>query len=78
MPHSVAAQRVGIEEKPPAPLSLSEWEKVREKSAQRADSQMPCAICQEDFKLEDQVRERGKDRERGRGDRELENESLRN
>ncbi|ELW69797.1 RING finger protein 32, partial [Tupaia chinensis] len=49
------AQRLGLFEPPPAPLSSDEWEKVKQRSVLQGDSTQPCPICREDFALHPQV-----------------------
>ena len=45
------AQKLGIVEAPPLPLTAKEWEKIEEKSKKRNDSESICSICLEDFKI---------------------------
>ena len=45
------AQKLGIVEAPPLPLTSNDWEKIEEKSKARNDSDSMCSICLEDFKI---------------------------
>jgi hypothetical protein len=49
------AQQLGLEPKPPDPLSKQEWKQVAQKSNTRQDSSRPCPICKEEFGLATQV-----------------------
>ncbi|XP_027696714.1 RING finger protein 32 [Vombatus ursinus] len=49
------AQKLGLIEPPPLPLSAEEWAKVKERSIKQGDSMHPCAICREEFELQSQV-----------------------
>ncbi|EHB17927.1 RING finger protein 32 [Heterocephalus glaber] len=50
-----AAQKLGLFAPPPPPLSPAEWERVKQRSVLHGDSELPCPICKEDFKLHPQV-----------------------
>ncbi|XP_057586807.1 RING finger protein 32 [Hippopotamus amphibius kiboko] len=54
-PPLTLAQRLGLFEPPPLPLSSDEWEKVKQRSIQQGDSMHPCPICKEEFELRPQV-----------------------
>lgn len=45
------AQKLGIVEKPPLPMTAADWAIVEEKSKKRNDSESICSICLEDFKI---------------------------
>lgn len=49
------AQRLGLVEGPPALLDESQWTRVKNQSLARNDSILPCPICHESFKTEDQA-----------------------
>ena len=49
------AQRMGVEERPPSPLTDREWEVAHQRSITRNDAQEGCSICCQDFKLKKQV-----------------------
>ncbi|XP_064131195.1 RING finger protein 32 isoform X2 [Loxodonta africana] len=49
------AQKLGLFEPPPLPLSTEEWEKVKQRSIMQGDSLHPCPICKEEFELHPQV-----------------------
>ncbi|KAM9186121.1 RING finger protein 32 [Dugong dugon] len=49
------AQKLGLFEPPPLPLSTDEWEKVKQRSITEGDSLHPCPICKEEFELHPQV-----------------------
>jgi len=51
----LAAQRYGLVEAPPQPLTEDEWKKVKEKANIRHDFQQPCVICKEDLGLQQHV-----------------------
>jgi hypothetical protein len=44
------AQRLGIVEKPPKPLTVDEWKDIEEKGKTRSTDQNQCPICLEEFK----------------------------
>lgn len=50
-----AAQKFGLVELPAIPLTLEEWEYVKQRSIKQGDSVQPCAICKEEFALQPQV-----------------------
>ena len=52
----VAAQRLGLVEKPTPLLTETQWDAVRIASSERGDSLQPCPICQDEFKMKSQVR----------------------
>ncbi|XP_044534561.1 RING finger protein 32 [Gracilinanus agilis] len=54
-PPLTLAQKLGLTECPPLPLSTEEWEKVKERSIKQGDSMHPCSICREEFELQSQV-----------------------
>ncbi|XP_039086609.1 RING finger protein 32 isoform X1 [Hyaena hyaena] len=54
-PPLTLAQKLGLFEPPPLPLSSGEWEKVKQRSVMQGDSMQPCPICREDFELRPQV-----------------------
>uniref|UniRef100_A0A8D2IKQ1 Ring finger protein 32 n=2 Tax=Varanus komodoensis TaxID=61221 RepID=A0A8D2IKQ1_VARKO len=49
------AQRLGLVEPPAQPLTMTEWELVKQRSVRQGDSVQPCAICREEFALQPQV-----------------------
>eukprot|EP00922_Rhytidocystis_sp_ex-Travisia-forbesii_P049233 GHVS01073320.1.p1 GENE.GHVS01073320.1~~GHVS01073320.1.p1 ORF type:complete len:408 (+),score=52.74 GHVS01073320.1:49-1272(+) len=49
------AQKRGLIDRPPPPLTETEWECVKQISNGRSDGHKPCAICLEDFKDRPQV-----------------------
>lgn len=49
------AQKLGIVERPPMPMTAGDWAAIEEKSKKRNDSESMCSICLEDFKTEPQV-----------------------
>ncbi|NXV41977.1 RNF32 protein, partial [Uria aalge] len=49
------AQKLGLVEPPPLPLTAEEWGKIKQRSIQHGDSMQPCAICREEFALQPQV-----------------------
>ncbi|KAL5011029.1 hypothetical protein ScPMuIL_013334 [Solemya velum] len=49
------AQKMGLVAAPQQPLTENEWANVKLKSNNREDSAMPCVICKEDFRTEEQV-----------------------
>ncbi|XP_059827847.1 RING finger protein 32 isoform X1 [Hypanus sabinus] len=49
------AQKMGLVEAPNAPLTANEWHLVKKRSMQQGDSAQPCAICREEFGLQQQV-----------------------
>ncbi|XP_072508206.1 RING finger protein 32 isoform X2 [Notamacropus eugenii] len=54
-PPLTLAQKLGLIEPPPLPLSAEEWAKVKERSIKQGDSMHPCSICREEFELQSQV-----------------------
>ncbi|XP_070372985.1 RING finger protein 32 isoform X2 [Equus asinus] len=54
-PPLTLAQKLGLFEPPPLPLSSNEWEKVKQRSIVQGDSMQPCPICKEEFELRPQV-----------------------
>ncbi|XP_004860389.1 RING finger protein 32 isoform X2 [Heterocephalus glaber] len=54
-PPLTLAQKLGLFAPPPPPLSPAEWERVKQRSVLHGDSELPCPICKEDFKLHPQV-----------------------
>lgn len=54
-PPLTLAQKLGLFEPPPLPLSSDEWEKVKQRSLQQGDSAQPCPICKEESELRSQV-----------------------
>uniref|UniRef100_A0A8C9DF24 Ring finger protein 32 n=1 Tax=Prolemur simus TaxID=1328070 RepID=A0A8C9DF24_PROSS len=54
-PPLTLAQKLGLFEPPPLPLSSEEWEKVKQRSVLQGDSMQPCPICKEEFRLHPQV-----------------------
>ncbi|XP_053754711.1 RING finger protein 32 isoform X8 [Panthera pardus] len=54
-PPLTLAQKLGLFEPPPLPLSSEEWEKVKQRSITQGDSTQPCPICKEEFELRPQV-----------------------
>ncbi|XP_037691664.1 RING finger protein 32 isoform X2 [Choloepus didactylus] len=54
-PPLTLAQKLGLFEPPPLPLSADEWEKVKQRSIMQGDSVQPCPICKEEFGLHPQV-----------------------
>ncbi|XP_053215366.1 RING finger protein 32 isoform X2 [Podarcis raffonei] len=49
------AQQLGLVEPPAMPLTIEEWEHVKQRSIKQGDSVQPCAICREEFALQPQV-----------------------
>nr|XP_020635380.1 RING finger protein 32 isoform X2 [Pogona vitticeps] len=49
------AQKLGLVEPPAMPLTMEEWEHVKQRSIKQGDSIQPCAICREEFALQPQV-----------------------
>ncbi|XP_063001805.1 RING finger protein 32 [Elgaria multicarinata webbii] len=49
------AQKLGLAEPPAKPLTMEEWEHVKQRSINQGDSVQPCAICREEFALQPQV-----------------------
>jgi hypothetical protein len=49
------AERLGLIEGPPRPLTEHEWDDIAQKSRIRKDSHLPCPICHEPFGNKDQV-----------------------
>ena len=49
------AQQIGVEDRPPSPLTDTEWQIAHQKSITRNDAQFGCSICCQDFKLKKQV-----------------------
>ncbi|KAB0397635.1 hypothetical protein E2I00_015987, partial [Balaenoptera physalus] len=54
-PPLTLAQKLGLFEPPPLPLSSDEWEKVKQRSVLQGASMQPCPICKEEFELGPQV-----------------------
>ncbi|GAB5568967.1 RING finger protein 32 isoform X1 [Prionailurus iriomotensis] len=54
-PPLTLAQKLGLFEPPPLPLSSEEWEKVKQRSIMQGDSTQPCPICKEEFELRPQA-----------------------
>ncbi|CAK6434189.1 unnamed protein product, partial [Pipistrellus nathusii] len=54
-PPLTLAQKLGLCEPPPLPLSSDEWEQVKQRSVSQGDSSQPCPICREEFQLRPQV-----------------------
>ncbi|XP_053527801.1 RING finger protein 32 isoform X1 [Artibeus jamaicensis] len=54
-PPLTLAQKLGLFESPPLPLSSDEWDKVRQRSVSQGDSTQPCPVCKEEFQLRPQV-----------------------
>ncbi|XP_054582227.1 RING finger protein 32 isoform X3 [Eptesicus fuscus] len=54
-PPLTLAQKLGLFEPPPLPLSSDEWEQVKRRSVSQGDSSQPCPICREEFQLRPQV-----------------------
>ncbi|XP_003983302.2 RING finger protein 32 isoform X1 [Felis catus] len=54
-PPLTLAQKLGLFQPPPLPLSSEEWEKVKQRSIMQGDSTQPCPICKEEFELRPQV-----------------------
>ncbi|CDW86376.1 ring finger protein 32 [Stylonychia lemnae] len=48
------AQRLGLVEKPPLPLSQVEWKNIEKVSLQRFNEKEPCPICYEELSYQDQ------------------------
>lgn len=44
------AQRLGLVQKPPKPLTNDQWVEIEEKSKERVDDHKACPICLEGFK----------------------------
>jgi len=49
------AQKMGLVESPPPPLTQTEWKDIKKLSETRKDSYLPCPICRDDFGTEGQV-----------------------
>ncbi|NWX88878.1 RNF32 protein, partial [Nothoprocta pentlandii] len=54
-PQLTLAQKLGLVEPPPLPLTAEEWAKIKQRSIKQGDSVQPCAICREEFALQPQV-----------------------
>ncbi|XP_015210270.1 RING finger protein 32 isoform X1 [Lepisosteus oculatus] len=54
-PTMTLAQRLGLVEAPPVPLTADEWSKAKERSVHQGESDQPCVICKEEFRLQSQV-----------------------
>ncbi|XP_072110147.1 RING finger protein 32 isoform X1 [Mobula birostris] len=54
-PGLTLAQKMGLVEAPKEPLTANEWQLVKKRSVQQGDSAQPCAICREEFGLQQQV-----------------------
>ncbi|TKC49681.1 hypothetical protein EI555_007410 [Monodon monoceros] len=54
-PPLTLAQKLGLFEPPPLPLSSDEWEKVKQRSFLQGESMQPCPTCKEEFELRPQV-----------------------
>ncbi|XP_067148628.1 RING finger protein 32 isoform X1 [Apteryx mantelli] len=54
-PQLTLAQKLGLAEPPPLPLTAEEWAKIKQRSIKHGDSVQPCAICREEFALQPQV-----------------------
>ncbi|XP_061096676.1 RING finger protein 32 [Conger conger] len=54
-PPMTLAQKLGLADAPPAPLTVDEWSRVKWRSVDQGDSSQPCAICREEFRLQPQV-----------------------
>ncbi|KAJ8277599.1 hypothetical protein GJAV_G00077370 [Gymnothorax javanicus] len=54
-PPMTLAQKLGLAEAPPAPLTADEWNRVKSRSVDQGDSSQPCVICREEFRLQPQV-----------------------
>ena len=50
-----SAQKLGLFDPPPLPLSADEWDRVKQRSVEQGDSMQPCPICKEEFGLHPQV-----------------------
>ncbi|XP_072364309.1 RING finger protein 32 isoform X2 [Scyliorhinus torazame] len=49
------AQKMGLVDAPKALLTDSEWQLVKKRSEKQGDSAQPCAICREEFGMQQQV-----------------------
>ncbi|XP_044803048.2 RING finger protein 32 isoform X1 [Bubalus bubalis] len=54
-PPLTLAQKLGLFDPPPLPLSADEWDRVKQRSVEQGDSMQPCPICKEEFGLQPQV-----------------------
>nr|XP_020748776.1 RING finger protein 32 isoform X1 [Odocoileus virginianus texanus]XP_020748777.1 RING finger protein 32 isoform X1 [Odocoileus virginianus texanus]XP_020748778.1 RING finger protein 32 isoform X1 [Odocoileus virginianus texanus]XP_020748780.1 RING finger protein 32 isoform X1 [Odocoileus virginianus texanus]XP_020748781.1 RING finger protein 32 isoform X1 [Odocoileus virginianus texanus]XP_020748782.1 RING finger protein 32 isoform X1 [Odocoileus virginianus texanus]XP_020748783.1 RING fin len=54
-PPLTLAQKLGLFDPPPLPLSADEWARVKQRSVEQGDSTQPCPICREEFGLHPQV-----------------------
>eukprot|EP00062_Callorhinchus_milii_P022099 gi/632979522/ref/XP_007906517.1/ PREDICTED: RING finger protein 32 isoform X2 [Callorhinchus milii] len=54
-PQLSLAQKLGLIDGPEAPLTASEWQRVKKRSVQQGDSSQPCVICKEEFGIQQQV-----------------------
>ncbi|XP_064188850.1 RING finger protein 32 [Anguilla rostrata] len=54
-PPMTLAQKLGLADAPPAPLTADEWSRVKSRSVDEGDSSQPCVICREEFRLQPQV-----------------------
>ncbi|KAI1889166.1 hypothetical protein AGOR_G00176280 [Albula goreensis] len=54
-PQMTLAQRLGLVDAPPMPLTAEEWRRVKTRSVDEGDSSQPCVICREEFRLQPQV-----------------------
>lgn len=53
-PPLTLAQKLGLFDPPPLPLSADEWDRVKQRSVEQGDSMQPCPICKEEFGLHPQ------------------------
>ena len=51
----LTAQKLGLVEAPPQPLTEGEWQEVKDRSKVRNDFSEPCVICKEDLGTTQQV-----------------------
>ncbi|XP_048866604.1 RING finger protein 32 isoform X1 [Brienomyrus brachyistius] len=54
-PSLTLAQKLGLVDAPPTPLTTDEWHQVKSRSLLQGESSQPCAICREEFRLQPQV-----------------------
>lgn len=48
------AQRLGLSEKPPLPLSTEQWSKIEKRNLERQKHKEPCPICYDDLHFTEQ------------------------
>lgn len=54
-PPLTLAQRLGLVDAPPSLLTEYQWNEIKQISKRRGDSTQPCPICQDEFRIKEQV-----------------------